>query len=68
MPRGKDGRKAYMLAAAVELHCGNCAEPIPAPNGSFMWTEVPQTVQCRNCGTPLTVAKGVSADALRADS
>ena len=59
---------ARPYARAVEITCpaadnqAGCDrdDPIPAPDGSFMWERVPAAVVCPTCGGRFRVAKKVS--------
>lgn len=48
----KRGKLARVYAVAVEIYCPRCdrLDPIPSRDGSFMWSEVPPTVTCPDCG------------------
>jgi hypothetical protein len=51
------------IAVAFNLYCTSnvqpCSrrDPIPAPDGSFMWTELPFNVRCPDCGTSYAVRR-----------
>ena len=57
---------AKVVAVAFELFCGSqtCAreDPIPAFDGSFMWTELPPTVKCPDCGNVFRIGKSVKIE------
>ncbi len=59
---------AKVYASAVEIMCpegdgGKCdrTDPIPAPDGSFMWTHWPETIRCPDCGRTYKVSRKILA-------
>lgn len=47
--------KAKVYAMTFQIYCPHCIEradfvdPIPAPDGSFVWEELPERVECPMC-------------------
>lgn len=59
--------KATAYAVTVEILCPACEaehallDPIPAPDGSFIWKEVPEKVTCPACKGTFKVKKRIRA-------
>ena len=51
---------AVACMASVEIWCPNCRHnPIPSPDGSFLWKEMPSIVKCNECGKQFRVGKRI---------
>lgn len=57
----RDLPRAQVFAASVNIFCPMCGsnDPIPAPDGSFQWTEVPKQVTCLECGKTYKVSQSI---------
>ncbi len=61
-PRTTTRKLAPVYVAVVEIHCPCCdrQDPIPGPDGSFMWERRPDIVTCPDCLNTSRTARSYS--------